>query len=93
LAFSRSTNSYALTGASRSPARKMRRGIFQDLALLAQDPVLASQAPQLFLLLTRETVAALAFVEIRLFEPEPQRLAGHPQVPGDLCMRFATRAR
>jgi hypothetical protein len=93
LAFSRATNASALTGARRSPARKLRRGFFQDRALLAQNPVLASQAPQLLLVVARQPVAALARIHISLFEPHAQGLARHPQLTGNLGVRFPAGTR
>jgi hypothetical protein len=67
----------------------MRRGFFQDLAFLAQDPVLAAQPaqPAQFLLLVGgQSVMALPLVEIGLLEPQPQCLAGHAQFASNLRM-------
>ncbi len=70
----------------------MRRGFFQDLALLAQDAILPPQAPQLLLLVGREAVTPFALVQIGLLEPEPQRLASHAELAGNLGMRLPARA-
>lgn len=52
--------------------------------------MLAAQAAQLLLLLARVSVAALSLVQLRLFTPEPERLAGHAQILGNLAMGFPT---
>src|SRR5262249_42004544 len=66
---------------------------FQDLALLAQNPVLSPQSPQLLLLVGGQAIAAFPLVQISLFEPEPERLAGHAQLAGNLGVRPPARAR
>jgi hypothetical protein len=55
--------------------REEGRGFFQDLALLAQDPVLAAQPAQFFLFVSGQAVTTLPFIQLRLFYPQPERLA------------------
>ncbi len=62
---------------------------FQDLALLAQDPVLTTQAAELLALLGGQAVSAAAGIEISLHDPVPQGLIGDPQILGDLPDRLA----
>ncbi len=55
-------------------------GFFQDLALLAQNPVLATQAADLLVFLGAQPVGATAGIEISLLDPGLQGLIGDPQV-------------
>src|SRR5262245_22560188 len=92
VACSRSTNSYAVTGSSWSPERELRRGFFQDLPLLAEDPVLTAQPSQFLLLVTGQPITALAFIQICLLEPQPEGLGGHAEILRNLRMGFPTRS-
>src|SRR6266487_6651997 len=74
-------NPNACSGSTASP-REPGRGFFQYLPLFAKRTVLATELDQLSAFLGRQPVAALAFVEIGLADPVPDRLRGGLELPG-----------
>ena len=65
------------------------RGLAQDLALLAQIPVLPAQPAQLLALDGGEAIAAATCVQIGLADPLTNSGLGQVQLPGDLADRLA----
>jgi hypothetical protein len=65
------------------------RGLTEDLALLAQLPILPAQAAQLLTLDAGEAIATATCVQIGLANPLPNRGLGQVQLPGDLADRLA----
>src|SRR5712691_11833690 len=69
--------------------REPGRGFFQDLPLFTKRAVLATEMDQLGAFLGRQPVGALAFVEIGLAHPVPDRLRSGLELPGQLLRRVA----
>ena len=70
----------------------MRRGLAEDLALLAQIPILPAQAAQLVALDAGEAMATATWVQIGLANPLTNSGLGQVQLPGDLADRLAAAA-
>src|SRR6266545_5944815 len=83
-----SMNALTSIGSGRAPRRKHRRGL-EDLVGLAQLLDLAAQPRELLALGRGQAVVARAGVGLRLAHPQPQRLAVHAEVLGDLRDRPA----
>jgi hypothetical protein len=68
------------------------RGLAQDLALLAQVPVLTPQPAQLLTLAADQPVGAPASIKIGTLDPLADRGLGQAQLLGDLSGRLARAA-
>src|SRR5712691_13364217 len=70
--------------------REPGRGFFQDLPLFTQRTVLATQLAEFLPLFGRETIRALAVVEIRLADPVPDRLRRGLELPSQFLGALAS---
>jgi hypothetical protein len=78
-------NPNTVTG-SRRPWRR-RPPLFQDLALLGEDAVLAAQPAQLVALVAAQALTA-ALIDVDLTGPVSERLRRDPQLRGELRDRL-----
>src|SRR5437867_817913 len=68
--------------------REPGRGFPKKLPLFAEGTVLATQPHQLLAFLGRQTVGAVAFVEIGLADPVPDRLRRRLELPSQVLGRL-----